>query len=72
MVLPNGTGKTQRVLVFARGAKAEEAKAAGADFVGEDELVAKINGGWLDFDVCCCNTRHDGNRWSSWTCPWTT
>lgn len=51
MVLPNGTGKTQRVLVFARGAKAEEAKAAGADFVGEDDLVAKINGGWLDFDV---------------------
>ena len=51
MVLPNGTGKTQRVLVFARGAKAEEAKAAGADFVGEDELVDKINGGWLDFDV---------------------
>ena len=51
MVLPNGTGKTQRVLVFARGAKAEEAKAAGADFVGEDELVAKINSGWLDFDV---------------------
>ena len=48
MVLPNGTGKTARVLVFARGA---EAKAAGADFVGEDELVDKINGGWLDFDV---------------------
>ncbi len=44
-VLPNGTGETQRVLVFARGAKAEEAKAAGADFVGEDELVAKINSG---------------------------
>ncbi|MGQ7407785.1 50S ribosomal protein L1 [Streptococcus suis] len=51
MVLPNGTGKTSRVLVFARGAKAEEAKVAGADFVGEDDLVAKINGGWLDFDV---------------------
>lgn len=51
MILPNGTGKTARVLVFARGAKAEEAKAAGADFVGEDDLVAKINGGWLDFDV---------------------
>ncbi|HFU3942073.1 TPA: 50S ribosomal protein L1 [Streptococcus suis] len=51
MVLPNGTGKTSRVLVFARGAKAGEAKAAGADFVGEDDLVAKINGGWLDFDV---------------------
>ncbi|HGL1000067.1 TPA: 50S ribosomal protein L1 [Streptococcus pneumoniae] len=46
MVLPNGTGKTSRVLVFARGAKA-----AGADFVGEDDLVAKINDGWLDFDV---------------------
>ena len=51
MVLPNGTGKTSRVRVFARGAKAEEAKAAGADFVGEDDLVAKINDGWLDFDV---------------------
>ena len=52
MVLPNGTGKTQRVLVFARGAKAEEAKAAGADYVGGDELIPKIqNDGWLDFDV---------------------
>ena len=49
--MPNGTGKTARVLVFAKGAKAEEATAAGADFVGSDELVAKINGGWLDFDV---------------------
>lgn len=51
MVLPNGTGKTARVLVFARGDKAAEAEAAGADFVGADELVTKINGGWLDFDV---------------------
>ncbi|GAB2026372.1 50S ribosomal protein L1 [Lactovum odontotermitis] len=51
MVLPNGTGKTSRVLVFAQGAKAQEAEAAGADFVGSDDLVAKINGGWLDFDV---------------------
>jgi len=51
MVLPNGTGKTARVVVFAEGEKAEEAKAAGADFVGTDELVQKINGGWLDFDV---------------------
>ena len=51
MVLPNGTGKTARVLVFARGAKAEEAKAAGADFVGDQDLVDKIQDGWLDFDV---------------------
>ncbi len=52
VVLPNGTGKTVRVLVFAKGAKAEEAKAAGADFVGAEELVPRIqNEGWLDFDV---------------------
>ena len=48
--LPHGAGKTVRVIVFAKGPKEEEAKAAGADFVGSDELVAKINGGWLDFD----------------------
>ena len=51
VVLPHGTGKKVRILVFAKDAKAEEAKAAGADFVGEDDLVAKINDGWLDFDV---------------------
>jgi large subunit ribosomal protein L1 len=51
LVLPNGTGKTQRVLVFAEGEKADEAKAAGADFVGLDEYVEKINSGWMDFDV---------------------
>ncbi|MCL1632377.1 50S ribosomal protein L1 [Sporolactobacillus sp. CPB3-1] len=51
VVLPNGTGKTQRVLVFAKGEKAKEAEAAGADYVGETELVEKINGGWFDFDV---------------------
>ncbi len=52
VVLPNGTGKSVRVLVFAKGAKAEEALAAGADFVGEMDLVPKIqNEGWLDFDV---------------------
>ncbi|RYL89366.1 50S ribosomal protein L1 [Sporolactobacillus sp. THM19-2] len=51
VVLPNGTGKTQRVLVFARGDRAKEAEAAGADFVGEQEYVDKINEGWFDFDV---------------------
>jgi large subunit ribosomal protein L1 len=49
--LPHGTGKTARVIVFAAGAKAEEATAAGADEVGTDELVARIQGGWLDFDA---------------------
>ena len=51
VVLPNGTGKTQTVLVFAKGEKAKEAEAAGADFVGADDSVAKIQGGWFDFDV---------------------
>ncbi|MEV6526491.1 50S ribosomal protein L1 [Longispora sp. NPDC051575] len=49
--LPHGTGKTARVIVFASGAKAEEAVAAGADEVGSEELVARIQGGWLDFDA---------------------
>ena len=52
VVLPHGTGKTVRILVFAKDAKAEEAKAAGADFVGAEDLIPKIqNEGWLDFDV---------------------
>lgn len=52
VVLPHGTGRTRRVLVIAKGEKITEAEAAGADFVGGDELVAKIqNEGWLDFDV---------------------
>ena len=52
VVLPHGTGKTVKVLVFAKGAKAEEAEAAGADFVGGEELIPKIqNDNWFDFDV---------------------
>ena len=50
--LPNGTGRTVRVAVFARGAKAEEAKAAGADVIGAEDLVAAVQGGTIDFDRC--------------------
>jgi large subunit ribosomal protein L1 len=51
VVLPHGTGKTQRVLVFAKGEKAKEAELAGADFVGDEDMIAKIQQGWFDFDV---------------------
>jgi large subunit ribosomal protein L1 len=51
VVLPNGTGKTQRVLVFAKGEKAKEAEAAGADYVGDEEYINKIQDGWFEFDV---------------------
>jgi len=52
VVLPSGTGRTQRVAVFARGTKADEAKAAGADVVGAEDLVEKVQGGTIDFDRC--------------------
>ncbi|HHT69488.1 MAG TPA: 50S ribosomal protein L1 [Firmicutes bacterium] len=51
VVLPHGTGRDVKVLVFAKGEKAEEARAAGADFVGDEDLATKIQGGWTDFDV---------------------
>lgn len=51
LVLPHGTGKSKTVMVFARGAKAEEATAAGADYVGSDEYVDKIKAGWTEFDI---------------------
>ena len=71
VVLPHGTGKTVRVLVFAKGTKVDEAQAAGADFVGGEELIPKIqNEGWLDFDVVVA-TGYDGCCWTSWSCTWT-
>ena len=51
VILPHGTGKTARVLVFATGDRAEQARSAGADYVGSDDMIERIQGGWLDFDA---------------------
>ncbi len=51
VTMPKGTGKTRKILVFAKGDKAKEAETAGADFIGAEDIVTKIQGGWLDFDV---------------------
>lgn len=61
MVLPNGTGRSQRVLVITQGPAEEEAKAAGADFVGGNDMIEKIQGGWLDFDIIVCTPDMMGN-----------
>ena len=63
--LPNGTGRVLRVAVFARGPKADEAKAAGADVVGAEELVTIVQGGTIDFDRCIATPGHDAARWPS-------
>src|SRR5436309_148219 len=60
-MLPAGTGKEVKVLVFAQGEKANEAEAAGADLVGLDDLIKQIEGGWLDFDVAIATTGLLGN-----------
>ena len=72
VVLPHGTGKKVRVLVFARDAKAEEAKAAGAEFVGAEDLIPKIqNEGWLDFDVVVATPDMMGVVGRLGSCTWT-
>lgn len=72
VVLPYGTGKTVRVLVFAKGEKAKEAEAAGADYVGAEEYINKIQKeNWFDFDVVNNYTGHDGCGWQIRKSAWT-
>ena len=72
VVLPHGTGKTVRILVFAKGPKADEALAAGADFVGAEELIPEDpERGLVRFRRCCRYTGYDGRCWTSWPCTWT-
>lgn len=72
VVLPHGTGKKVRVLVFAKNAKADEAVAAGAEYVGAEELVPKIqNEGWLDFDVVVATPDMMGVVGTPGSCAWT-
>ncbi len=63
VILPAGTGKSVRVAVVAKDAKADEAKAAGADIVGSDDLIADIQAGKIDFDVLSRNSKYDGISW---------
>ena len=63
IVLPHGLGKSKKVLVIAQGEKIKEAEEAGADFVGGEDMVDKIKGGWLDFDAVVCHARHDATGW---------
>ena len=65
IVLPHGTGRIVRVLVFAKNEQADEAAKAGADYVGAEDLVAKIQGGWMDFDVVIASG-YDGHGRAAW------
>ena len=72
VVLPHGTGKQVRVLVFAKGAKADEAVAAGAEFVGAEELIPRIqNDGWFDYDVVVATPDMMGVVGRRGPCTWT-
>ena len=70
LVLPHGIGKSKRVVVFAKGNLAEDARQAGAEEVGADDLAKKIKEGWTDFDVCIAAPRHDGARWPTRKSAW--